>query len=256
MSKIRTTKPDFWSSEQIVQCSTTARLLFIGLWNFCDDNGIHPASHTRLKMEVFPGDNFTTNDIKTWIDELLKANLLITYQVNDKEYWQVTGWHHQKIDRKYFKYPPPPNQQSNSVETSFEQCANNMQAVPEQLGKGTEGKGNNICQVANATQHVFVSQDVEEVFQYWQQVMGHTKSKFDKKRSDRITKALLDYSLNDLKQAIDGCKGSQFHMGNNPTKTIHDGIGVIFRDSEQIEKFIALSSKSKQKPAMRMALDH
>ena len=54
MSRIRTVKPEFWTSEQIIACSPIARLLFIGLWNFCDDNGVHPASYIRLKAEVFP----------------------------------------------------------------------------------------------------------------------------------------------------------------------------------------------------------
>ena len=31
-----------------------ARLLFIGLWTFCDDRGVHPASAKRIKMEIFP----------------------------------------------------------------------------------------------------------------------------------------------------------------------------------------------------------
>ena len=56
MSRIRTVKPEFWTSEQIIACSPIARLLFIGLWNFCDDNGVHPASYIRLKAEVFPPD--------------------------------------------------------------------------------------------------------------------------------------------------------------------------------------------------------
>ena len=42
MARIRTIKPEFWTSEQVVDCSPTARLLFIGLWNFCDDGGVHP----------------------------------------------------------------------------------------------------------------------------------------------------------------------------------------------------------------------
>jgi hypothetical protein len=44
MARIRTIRPEFWTSEQVTECSMPARLLFIGLWNFCDDGGRMPYS--------------------------------------------------------------------------------------------------------------------------------------------------------------------------------------------------------------------
>jgi len=67
MARIRSIKPQFWTSEQIADCSPNARLLFIGLWNFCDDYGVHPASPARLKMEVFPNDAFSKPDIRAMV---------------------------------------------------------------------------------------------------------------------------------------------------------------------------------------------
>ena len=62
MARIRTIKPEFWTSDQVVECSFAARLLFIGMWNFCDDYGVHPASLRKLKMEIFPGDDEMVTD--------------------------------------------------------------------------------------------------------------------------------------------------------------------------------------------------
>ncbi len=107
MPRIRTIKPDFWTSEQIVECSTNARLMFVGLWNFCDDGGTHPASAVRLKMEVFPGDNFTTEQIDGWIGELISAGLLVEFEADGRSWWHVTGWKHQKIDRPSIRFPQP-----------------------------------------------------------------------------------------------------------------------------------------------------
>src|SRR4051794_3397310 len=98
MARIRTIKPEFWSSEQIVECSTSARLLFIGLWNFCDDGGVHQYSVKRIKMEIFQGDEFSDQQITSWLAELLKADLLKSYTIGSKRYLLVTGWQHQKID--------------------------------------------------------------------------------------------------------------------------------------------------------------
>tara|TARA_R110002051_G_scaffold324936_1_gene424682 strand:- start:339 stop:1175 length:837 start_codon:yes stop_codon:yes gene_type:complete len=107
MPRIRTIKPDFWTSEQIVECSTNARLLFVGMWNFCDDGGVHPASVLRLKMEVYPGDDFTTDQMTGWIDELQAAGLLVEFEAQGKSWWVVTGWKHQKIDRPSLRFPQP-----------------------------------------------------------------------------------------------------------------------------------------------------
>lgn len=107
MARNRMIKPEFWTSEQVVECSPIARLLFIGLWNFCDDAGRHPASVKRLKMEVFPADEFAPGAIQGYIDELVTVGLLLSYVVDDKGFWQVTGWHHQKIDKPWVRYPPP-----------------------------------------------------------------------------------------------------------------------------------------------------
>lgn len=105
MARIRTIKPEFWSSEQVVECSTTARLLFIGLWNFSDDGGNHPASAKTLKMRVFPADNFSPAQIEAMIAELTDHGLIVTYSAEGRDYWHVTGWEHQKIEKPSFKFP-------------------------------------------------------------------------------------------------------------------------------------------------------
>lgn len=108
MARIRSIKPQFWTSEQIADCSPNARLLFIGLWNFCDDYGVHPASPARLKMEVFPSDPFSKADIREMVDELLQVDLLKEYDVGGQRYWLVTGWaSHQKPDTRTGLYPMP-----------------------------------------------------------------------------------------------------------------------------------------------------
>jgi len=133
MARIRTIKPEFWTSEQLVECSRDARLLFIGMWNFCDDGGVMPASVKSLKMKIFPGDDDTSESVRRLIDELIENGLILEYQVENKTYWQVTGWHHQKIDRPTYKYPPSPDSSSSNVPRTLDETS-----PPE--GKGKEGK--------------------------------------------------------------------------------------------------------------------
>lgn len=99
MSRIRSIKPEFWTSAQVMECSTNARLLFIGLWNFCDDAGRHPDSPKQLKAEIFPADELSLSTIQGMIDELSTNGLITRYKVRDTLYIQVDGWHHQRIDK-------------------------------------------------------------------------------------------------------------------------------------------------------------
>jgi len=97
--------PAFFTDERVVECSTTARLLFVGMWCFCDDGGCHPASVRTLKMEVFPGDSFSVEEISAMVAELVRVELIETYHVDGKDFWHVTGWHNQKIEHPQYKYP-------------------------------------------------------------------------------------------------------------------------------------------------------
>ena len=138
MARIRTIKPEFWSSEQIVEMSPTARLLFIGLWNFCDDGGNHPASPKTLKMQVFPGDDITAAQVETMIDEMKKAALLIEYEAEGKKYWHVTGWHHQKIEKPNYRHPAPDGQK---IADHSPTTRRPLDPVRESNSKGKERKG-------------------------------------------------------------------------------------------------------------------
>lgn len=106
MARIRTVKPEFWSSEQIMECSRNARLLFIGMWNFCDDEGRMPFKPRQIKAQVFPGDDLSADEILGMLRELSGNGLIQIYTIEEQDYLQVTGWQHQRIDKRQpAKYP-------------------------------------------------------------------------------------------------------------------------------------------------------
>ena len=137
MARIRTIKPEFWTSEQIVECSPIARLLFIGMWNFCDDGGNHPASAKTLKMQIFPGDDIAISQIEALVAELVAAGLLSEYLAEGRRYWNVTGWKHQKIERPSYKYP-------RSLADNSPNDRRQLDARHPPEGKGREGKGRDV----------------------------------------------------------------------------------------------------------------
>lgn len=143
MARIRTIKPEFWASEQVMECSPIARLLFIGLWNFCDDAGNHVDSEKTIKAEIFPGDDISTADVRRMLDELSSNGLIVPYTNAGKGFIHVTGWKHQKIDRPSFKHPPFPEGDSTNIRRTLYE-----HSPPE--GKGREGKGEEEAMSANA----------------------------------------------------------------------------------------------------------
>lgn len=98
-------KPEFWSDEQVMECSPLARLMFIGIWNFCDDGGNHPLSEKTIKALVFPGDDIDSTTIRRCLAELSSNALIRFYESSGKTYLNVKGWRHQKIDKPTIKHP-------------------------------------------------------------------------------------------------------------------------------------------------------
>ena len=85
------------------------------------------------------------------------------------------------------------------------------------------------------------SRQVHEVFDYWRLVLNHPQATLDDKRKRVIEKALRSWSVDQCKRAIDGCKASPFHMGENADGKVHDGLALILRDAEHFENFVAIA---------------
>lgn len=107
MARIRTIKPEFWTDEKIVELDVWTRLLFIGLWNFADDEGRMVASEKRIRMQIFPAD---TVDIRRALDELSTNGFIECYTFDGIDYLQIAHFtKHQKIDRRTASKLPAPN---------------------------------------------------------------------------------------------------------------------------------------------------
>lgn len=136
MARIRSIKPEFWTSEQVMECSLNARLLFVGMWNFADDCGRLPLAPKTIKAQIFPGDDLSSETILGMIEELTENGLLLQYTVANKDYLQITGWQHQRIDKPQpAKYPVPINGYSTTIPRTLA-----TEGIGEE-GKVEEGKG-------------------------------------------------------------------------------------------------------------------
>jgi len=90
----------------------------------------------------------------------------------------------------------------------------------------------------NKEKHKYMS----DIFDYWKEKLNHPTSKLTSDRKTKI-KARIDdrYTVDQIKQAIDGCASSSYHMGDNDTNTVYDDLTLICRNGSKLEFFMSLA---------------
>jgi hypothetical protein len=76
MARIRTIKPEFFTSEDIVELSPLARLLYIAIWCEADKEGRLVWKPATFKLRYMPGDNC---DIVALCKEITDRGLVVLY---------------------------------------------------------------------------------------------------------------------------------------------------------------------------------
>jgi len=112
MARIRTIKPDFFNSTDIISVPHPCRLMFLGMLVYADDAGNGNADPVQLKTRIFPADRCGWRRVRRWRDRLTKAGLIKIYQHGGAEYYHMLNFHkHQRINRPTPpQYPPYPDE--------------------------------------------------------------------------------------------------------------------------------------------------
>ncbi len=76
MARIRTIKPEFFTSEDIVNLAPLTRLLYIAIWCEADKEGRLVWKPMTFKLRYFPADNC---DIQAMCAEIVQAGLVMLY---------------------------------------------------------------------------------------------------------------------------------------------------------------------------------
>lgn len=109
MARIRTIKPEFFTSEDIVSLTPLARILYIALWCEADREGRLSWKPRTLKMKYLPAES---GDIFALCDELIDAKLVVPYEVDVEPYAVLPSFKkHQAINVREAQsaIPEPPN---------------------------------------------------------------------------------------------------------------------------------------------------
>lgn len=112
MARIRSIKPNFFTSDDTCRCSRDARLLFIGLWTEADREGRLEDRPQQIKTRLFPDED--DMNIGTLLDELHAAEMIERYAVGVFRVIQIRNFaKHQRPHPKEAASTLPPLSDSN-----------------------------------------------------------------------------------------------------------------------------------------------
>ena len=132
MARIRTIKPEFFTSEDIVGLSPLARLLYIATWCEADKEGRLQWKPRTMKLRYFPADDC---DIDALARELVASGLVIPYG-DGLAYIPCFGKHQHINPRESASTLPQPDASARVSDASLP--VTDTQVGRE--GKGREGK--------------------------------------------------------------------------------------------------------------------
>jgi hypothetical protein len=129
MARIRTIKPEFFTSEDIVSMTPLARLLYVALWCEADREGRLEWKPGTFKMRYLPGDQC---EVVTLADEMVKRGLIVLYEVSGKKYAEIPSFtRHQVINNRESESALPTRPHASSTR------------APRVKAEGKEGKEGN-----------------------------------------------------------------------------------------------------------------
>lgn len=99
MPRIRTIVPEFWEDERFSNVSLPAWLLYIGMKNFADDEGVILANPVIIKSKVFPArEDIRKQQVSGWLQELIENSILVPFDYENKSYY-VMDFSSERIDK-------------------------------------------------------------------------------------------------------------------------------------------------------------
>lgn len=121
MPRIRTIKPEFWSSPSTAQASAVARLAYIAMWNWADDYGRGTANLKELEGFIFPNDDVETlsqGNSRNFLDvvqEVADVFDVTFYEVSGRPYFVIHSWDRHQVTQRRAKSKFPPLEEAETV---------------------------------------------------------------------------------------------------------------------------------------------
>ena len=168
MARIRTIKPNFFKSQEVAKMSYRARLTWIGLWTYVDDDGRGRDDARLIKGELWPlEDDVTWQDVEEVLTELSLSLHVVRYTVENRHFLAIPKWSdHQVISRpSKSKFPAPTPENIREVAPLTEDSLSLHGTLPAGTGNREQGTGNREMELSlNATKLVKTSEPLFDSF--------------------------------------------------------------------------------------------
>lgn len=258
MARIRTIKPQFFTSEIIAKLPINARVGFIGLWTHCDDEGRCLDNIRLIRAAVFPLDDLSEAAIEEMLATLAELRLIVRYEADNRRYIAVTNWkEHQRTNRPSDSdLPAPPAARGRPPKArkphgSLSEAAVNghgdLTAGIRNKEGNKEGKGN-----PPLTPQSTAVDPVDRVFLAWRLSANKPGALLSRERRRVIAAMLKNYPEADLIDAVRGWRNSPHHRGENSTGTVYNDLDLILRDAKHVEMFRDLWRGGESRPPPRL----
>ena len=158
MARIRTIKPEFFTSADIVALTPLARLFYVSLWCEADREGRLNWNTKTFKIRYFPADDC---DIDALAGEIINAGLVEIYEADGRKYAEILCFkNHQVIN----------NRESESViPARVKDASPRVQGEGRKEGKEGKGKEPASKRETSIPENFSISENVKE----WAVKNGH-----------------------------------------------------------------------------------
>lgn len=227
MSRIRSVHPGLWTDERFVSASPMARLLFMGIWNECDDLGSFEWSPLKLKMRILPADSADAGQL---LAELVEAGSVMRYEIAGKTYGAVRNFCQYQRPKKPNSAFPQTDEVRNWVNIDARSARDGSESVenqsttngeiPRQMkDEGGNGKIRTSSNEDSSAEPTVKPLTKDEVIEAWQTRMvplGFPSiRKMTSQRERQLRARLKDSTLDEWLQAMAALERSAFCRGEN-----------------------------------------
>jgi len=137
MPRIRTVKPEFFTSPSTAAVDFPVRIFYEALWCWADDFGIGETNINGLLGFAFPdSDGFSAQDVRRFCADCAQHFGVTFYTVLGRHYYAVQTWNqHQKTERREDRRRNPPPDDPNAIpDQRIYGCADFAPQLPRKNG--------------------------------------------------------------------------------------------------------------------------
>lgn len=233
MARIRTIKPEFFTSPDTAKASIEARLFYIALWCWADDWGIGEANFNQLLGFAFPEeDQRERKEIQSLCKEVANTYGTVFYENAGRYFYAIPAWEdHQKTQRRSKRRNPSPDDADSVPDKRIyvepdisERTQGNSESTQGNDGEGT-GEHRNI----GTGEHRNMSEKADAFS------LSHFASENDDTKTDASEEAREDI-LAILDRIDQHCADHDFKKPNRTKQNLNAARLMLDKDERTLEQ--------------------